>query len=67
VFSDYYAEKNSKKRLAWMWGLGNASVRGAWGKKSYDLQAFTLTTSFSPFLFYSPKEGATERRRGGSV
>lgn len=42
IFSDYYQEKNSKRRLAWVWGLGNTSVRGGWGKKSYDLQVTTL-------------------------
>jgi cullin 1 len=42
VLDAYYAEKNSKRRLAWMHGLGNATVRGSWGKKSYDLQVTTL-------------------------
>jgi cullin 1 len=42
LFFDYYVEKNSKRRLQWMWGLGNATVRGTWGKKNYDLQVTTL-------------------------
>ena len=25
-----------------MWGLGNATVRGSWEKRSYDLQVTTL-------------------------
>mmetsp|Transcript_17376 Transcript_17376/g.31660 ORF Transcript_17376/g.31660 Transcript_17376/m.31660 type:complete len:748 (+) Transcript_17376:238-2481(+) len=42
LFKDYYDERNNKRRLAWMWGLGNASVKGNWGKKKYDLQVTTL-------------------------
>mmetsp|Transcript_71005 Transcript_71005/g.199308 ORF Transcript_71005/g.199308 Transcript_71005/m.199308 type:complete len:96 (+) Transcript_71005:1868-2155(+) len=34
--------RNNKRRLAWMWGLGNATVKGNWGKKKYDLQVTTL-------------------------
>ena len=29
VFKDYYDKKNSKRRLTWMFSLGNATVRGA--------------------------------------
>ncbi|KAH8078845.1 hypothetical protein JL720_9595 [Aureococcus anophagefferens] len=39
---DYYDTKNSKRRLTWMFSLGNASVKGAFGKKSYDFQVSTL-------------------------
>jgi cullin 1 len=42
VFKDYYDTKNSKRRLTWMFSLGNASVKGAFGKKSYDFQVSTL-------------------------
>eukprot|EP00615_Pteridomonas_danica_P010351 CAMPEP_0114360526 /NCGR_PEP_ID=MMETSP0101-20121206/23934_1 /TAXON_ID=38822 ORGANISM="Pteridomonas danica, Strain PT" /NCGR_SAMPLE_ID=MMETSP0101 /ASSEMBLY_ACC=CAM_ASM_000211 /LENGTH=638 /DNA_ID=CAMNT_0001504815 /DNA_START=386 /DNA_END=2302 /DNA_ORIENTATION=- len=42
VFTDYYMEKNSKRRLTWVWGLGGATVRGTWGSKGYDLQVTTL-------------------------
>ena len=43
VFKDYYDQKNSKRRLTWMFGLGNATVRGVFAKgKSYDLQVTTL-------------------------
>jgi cullin 1 len=43
-FVKYYEEKiNGKRRLQWLWGLGNAEVRGSWGKKmKYDLQVTTL-------------------------
>ena len=42
VFKEYYDHKNSKRRLTWMFGLGNATVKGMFGKKSYDLQVTTL-------------------------
>lgn len=46
VFKDYYDKKNSKRRLAWMFSLGNATVKAAWKKgasfKSYDFQVTTL-------------------------
>ena len=32
VFKDYYDEKNSKRRVTWMWSLGNASVKAFFGK-----------------------------------
>jgi cullin 1 len=41
-FAKYYEEKNNKRRLQWQWGLGDAEVRGSWGKKNYDLQVTTL-------------------------
>ena len=42
VFREYYDEKNSKRRLAWMWGLGNVTLRGLFGTKSYDINVTTL-------------------------
>lgn len=42
VFKDYYDHNNSKRRLTWMFGIGNTTVRGVFGKKSYDLQLTTL-------------------------
>lgn len=42
VFKDYYDVKNNKRRLSWIWSLGNASIRATWGAKSYDLQITTL-------------------------
>lgn len=42
VFSEYYADKNNKRRLQWVWTLGNATVKGTWGPKSFDLQLTTL-------------------------
>mmetsp|Transcript_2023 Transcript_2023/g.6133 ORF Transcript_2023/g.6133 Transcript_2023/m.6133 type:complete len:747 (+) Transcript_2023:133-2373(+) len=47
VFKDYYDKKNSKRRLTWMYSLGNATVKAAWktasnAKKSYDFQVATL-------------------------
>lgn len=42
LFKTYYDNKNNKRRLAWIFMLGNASVRATWGRKSYDLQVTTL-------------------------
>ena len=45
IFQEYYNEKKetSKRRLQWIWGLGNATVRGSWpNKKNFDLQVTTL-------------------------
>lgn len=42
TFDEYYADKNSKRRLTWMWSLGNASVNGTWGPKTYGLEVTTL-------------------------
>ena len=45
IFQEYYNEKKetSKRRLQWIWSLGNATVRGSWGgKKNFDLQVTTL-------------------------
>lgn len=66
VFFDYYAEKNSKRRLQWMWGLGNATVRGTWGKKSYDLQVTTLQ-AVAILAFNQASGGAMEAEGFESV
>uniref|UniRef100_A0A7S4ILC2 Cullin family profile domain-containing protein n=1 Tax=Odontella aurita TaxID=265563 RepID=A0A7S4ILC2_9STRA len=42
VFKEWHDNKHAKRKLSWMFSLGNASVRGAFGKKSYDLQVTTL-------------------------
>uniref|UniRef100_A0A7S2V5E8 Cullin family profile domain-containing protein n=1 Tax=Fibrocapsa japonica TaxID=94617 RepID=A0A7S2V5E8_9STRA len=42
VFKDYYDSKTSHQRLAWMHGLGNATIRAHYGKRDYDLQVTTL-------------------------
>ena len=63
VFFDYYAEKNQKRRLQWMWGLGNATVRGTWGKKSYDLQVTTLQ-AVALLAFNQANGGATMEAEG---
>jgi len=42
VFKEYYDRKNSKRRLAWMYSLGTATVRGTFAKKTFDLQVNTL-------------------------
>jgi cullin 1 len=59
VFNEYYTEKNSKRRLQWNWGLGNAEVRGLWGKKSYDLQVTTLQ-AVAILAFNAQAGGAAE-------
>mmetsp|Transcript_3656 Transcript_3656/g.10804 ORF Transcript_3656/g.10804 Transcript_3656/m.10804 type:complete len:745 (-) Transcript_3656:39-2273(-) len=55
VFKDYYDKKNSKRRLAWMFSLGNATVRGAFGKKNYDFQVSTLQSI--ALLAFNPRDG----------
>eukprot|EP00567_Pseudictyota_dubia_P018843 CAMPEP_0197433824 /NCGR_PEP_ID=MMETSP1175-20131217/1629_1 /TAXON_ID=1003142 /ORGANISM="Triceratium dubium, Strain CCMP147" /LENGTH=743 /DNA_ID=CAMNT_0042962325 /DNA_START=96 /DNA_END=2327 /DNA_ORIENTATION=+ len=42
VFKEWHDNKHAKRKLSWMFSLGNASVRAAFGKKSYDLQVTTL-------------------------
>ena len=48
VFKEYYDKKNSKRRLAWMYALGNATVKGTFNPKkgasakSFDFQITTL-------------------------
>mmetsp|Transcript_10856 Transcript_10856/g.33497 ORF Transcript_10856/g.33497 Transcript_10856/m.33497 type:complete len:745 (-) Transcript_10856:58-2292(-) len=55
VFKDYYDKKNSKRRLAWMFSLGNATVKAAFGKKTYDLQVATLQAI--ALLAFNPVDG----------
>jgi cullin 1 len=42
IFKDWHDQKHQKRKLIWVFSQGNASVRGIFGKKSYDLQVATL-------------------------
>ena len=42
VFKDWHEQKHAKRKLQWVMTQGNATVRGIFGKKSYDLQVSTL-------------------------
>jgi len=42
IFKDWHDQKHQKRKLGWVFSQGNASVRGIFGKKSYDLQVATL-------------------------
>jgi cullin 1 len=42
VFKEWHDKKHQKRKLTWMFSQGNASVRGVFGKKSYDFQVSTL-------------------------
>jgi cullin 1 len=42
IFKSYYDAKTSKRRLTWMHSLGGVTLRGIFGKKSYDLQVTTV-------------------------
>jgi cullin 1 len=42
IFKDWHDQKHQKRKLTWMFSQGNASVRGVFGKKSYDFQVSTL-------------------------
>jgi len=42
LFRDWHDNKHQKRKLTWVHSLGNASVRGHFGKKTYDLQLTTL-------------------------
>jgi len=44
VFEDNYAshDDTQKRRLAWQWTLGGATVKATYGRKSYDFQVSTL-------------------------
>jgi len=42
IFKEWHDNKHQKRKLTWMFSLGNASVRAVFGKKSYDLQLTTL-------------------------
>ena len=42
LFRDWHDKKHQKRKLTWVFSLGNATVRATFGKKSYDLQVTTL-------------------------
>lgn len=42
VFKEWHDQKHQKRKLQWVVTQGNATVRGTFGKKSYDLQVSTL-------------------------
>jgi cullin 1 len=42
LFRDWYGNKHHKRNLKWAFSLGNASVRGRFGNKTYDLEVMTL-------------------------
>jgi len=42
VFREWHDKKHQKRKLTWMFSQGNASVRGQFGRKSYDFQVSTL-------------------------
>ena len=42
IFKDWHDQKHQKRKLTWVFSQGNASVRGVFGKKSYDFQVATL-------------------------
>jgi len=42
VFSKWHDTKHQKRKLAWIFTQGNASVRGTFGKNTYDMQVTTL-------------------------
>jgi cullin 1 len=45
VFADHYSSKTSHKRLQWTYSLGNVSLRGLFGKKSYEIQVIDSYSS----------------------
>mmetsp|Transcript_8776 Transcript_8776/g.25246 ORF Transcript_8776/g.25246 Transcript_8776/m.25246 type:complete len:742 (+) Transcript_8776:140-2365(+) len=42
IFKEWHDQKHQKRKLKWIFSQGNASVRGTFGKKSYDMQVTTL-------------------------
>ena len=42
TFRDWHDNKHQKRKLTWVFSLGNATVRAVFGKKTYDLQVTTL-------------------------
>lgn len=42
IFKEWHDNKHAKRKLSWIHSLGNANVRGTFGKKSYDMQVTTL-------------------------
>lgn len=42
IFKEWHDKKHQQRKLAWMFSLGNATVKGVFGKKAYDFQVTTL-------------------------
>lgn len=42
IFKEWHEQKHQKRKLTWMFSQGGATVRGLYGKKSYDFQVTTL-------------------------
>jgi cullin 1 len=42
VFKEWHDQRHQKRKLTWIFAQGNATVRGVYGKKSYDFQVSTL-------------------------
>mmetsp|Transcript_34147 Transcript_34147/g.38849 ORF Transcript_34147/g.38849 Transcript_34147/m.38849 type:complete len:750 (+) Transcript_34147:98-2347(+) len=42
LFRDWHDNKHQKRKLTWVFSLGNASVRATFGRKAFDLQVTTL-------------------------
>lgn len=42
VFKEWHDQKHQKRKLSWVLSQGSATVRGTFGKKSYDFQVTTL-------------------------
>lgn len=42
VFKDWHEQKHQKRKLQWVLTQGSATVKGTFGKKTYDLQVATL-------------------------
>lgn len=42
LFTEFYGEKTSKRKLQWYHALGNATVKAIYGKKTYDFNVTTL-------------------------
>jgi len=42
VFKEWHEQKHQKRKLQWVLTQGSATVRGTFGKKSYELQVSTL-------------------------
>jgi len=41
-FDDFYTVNNNMKKLGWYHGLGNATIKGTFGRRAFDLQVTTL-------------------------
>ncbi|GAX29145.1 cullin 1 [Fistulifera solaris] len=42
IFRDWHDQKHQKRKLQWIMTQGNATVRGTFGKKTYELMVVTL-------------------------